>query len=221
MTGKPNLQERYAPVGGLDNVLAAYRVGEISLSDVSRKVGVSRTSVENNLKSVFGVDVFEEVIAERRNRINQERRANLIGIGKKVNMLYEKAASYLADGKLATFKTIVRLASPVTGEPERVWFDSRGVCQIKGAKGIVKIRYAEPKESSAEYKIDRYRFNVTGGTMKEADAIIFCLKARGQRSYYVFPSGELVKIRSLNLKFDKHEKKSKYAAFLIKVEPQK
>lgn len=215
--------KRYALFGGIDNILAAYSAGKITLVEVGAKVGFSGTTVSNDLIAAFGKDSIQKARSERESTIRKNRWIKTINSGQTLKLAYNTAAAYLSDGTLkqkehsAEFKTIISLAETATGKPAWIWFSANKICRMDGLKGTVIIRYAEPKEDKAEYRIDRYRFKITPAQVKGVKAFLFCLTAARRISYYIFPSAKLAKIQSLNLKFDKHEN-SKYAPFLAKVE---
>lgn len=219
-------KKRYAPLGGIEKVLASYRTGDITFTEIGERVGRSKTSVCNDLRFVFGSKAVDQAKNERRQAISKTKKLNDMNKGGAAKMSYSEAVACLKSeeikrkGFLSNFETIVQLAQSVTGKPETIKFGWHSIREIEGKEGNIKIRYGEPKKISLEYKIDRYRFKITRGLAKNVNAIMFCVKAKGKISYYVFPPDKLAKIQSLNLKFDKHEK-SKYADFLERVEIQK
>jgi hypothetical protein len=219
---KEELEKRYAPFGGINGVLEAYKAGEITLTVVSEKVGLSKTNVSDNLKAAFGLNVLEDAKSVRRSAIIRKKELQNIKAGENVEMAYADAVAYLESGEipqkgfLKLYKTILKISIPVTGKPKRVWLSSHGLYKIEGVHGIVKIRYAEPLAGSNEYRLDRRRFKIISSPKIKIDAYIFCIKAGKCWSFYRFPSNKL-KVQSLNLKFAHHEN-SKYAAFLLKVE---
>ncbi|MEC4891277.1 MAG: hypothetical protein RI101_14595 [Nitrospira sp.] len=223
---KERYRERYACLGGIEKVLQDYKDGKLTLKAISVRVKVSKTSVSNNLKAVFGVDAFEKIRALRQHGASKGRRIEAINSGGSADMTYYEAMACLKAGKiirkgfLSTVDTVVELALPVTSEPSRVWFSSYTLSKIEGSNGSVRIRYAEPVKGTAEYKINRYRFKISQAVAHEVTAVIFCIRAKGRDSYYRFPAKQLAEIQSLNLKFDKHNK-SKYSGFVVKVEDSK
>lgn len=220
---KDALEKRYAPFGGIKRVFDAYKAGEITLTEISKKVCVSKTSVSNNLMAVFGVDALKNARAVRRNARGKEKNVQNINAGASAEMTYAEAVACLERGTIdrrgpvGVFDTLIEISSSVIGKPKRVWFSSHSLFKIEGDNGSVRIRYAEPVKESAEYKIDRYRFKITPTPKDKVTAMIFCVNVGGRSSFYLFPFEELTKLKSLNLKFNKHEK-SKYAKFLVKVE---
>ena len=109
------------------------------------------------------------------------------------------------------------LARSLVLKPSQVLISSHCIKKVKGKKGNIKIKYAEPNENLIEYRKDRYRFKITKNMMDGYEAIIFCLKTNAKISYYVFSTKELIGIQSLNLQFDRHDT-SKYAINLEKIE---
>ena len=223
---KSDFKERYACLGGIEKVLQGYKNGTLKIEAISEKVKVSKTSVRNNLKAVFGVDALEKARSARQQGASMVRRVEDINGGDSADMAYDEAMACMRDGRikrkgfLGTVETVVELARPVTGKPSRVWFGSHALCKIEGNNGSVRIRYATPEQDSAEYKINRYRFKITESLAREITAAIFCIRAKGRDSYYRFPVKFLEEIQSLNLKFDKHNQ-SKYSSFLVRVEDSK
>jgi hypothetical protein len=223
---KEDIKQRYASLGGIKKVLDAYKAGTLTLTAVGQRVHVSSTSVTNNLRSVFGIDAIEKAHEARHHTVSKNKRIHDISAGDRANLTYDEAIAWLNSGEierkgfLVALETLVELARPITGKPSRLWLVSHALSKIEGDKGSVRIRYAEPAKDSAEYKINRYRFKVVPRLTHERTAVIFCIKARGRSSYYLFPSKSLAKIQSLNLKFDKHDN-SKHARFLVKVEDSK
>jgi len=223
---KETMKTRYAPLGGIEKVLASYKRGDFSLAEIGERIGISKTSVCNDFRYVFGAEGVEEAQKERKQAASKKSAITALKNGKPAKMSYSETVACLKSGEierkgfLSIFETVVQLARSVTGIPDVIRFGLNSIREIEGKEGIVKIRYGEPKKKLAEYRIDRYRFKITPGMAKNVDALIFCLKGKGKFLYYVFPPEKVAKIKSLNLKFDKQEK-SKYAAFLAKVEPQK
>lgn len=220
------LKKRYNHLGGIGKVLSAFRSGQVTLTEISEQVGVSKTTVSNDLKTAFGSTAFKSARNERRYNLEENRIIARLNKGKNIELLYDDVLTHLNAGKIGCkyeikrFKKIIILSTPYTGKPSRVCFYERRVTSVCGINGIVKIRYAEPTDTRAEYKINRYRFKITPARGKGAKATIFCLNANNILSYYVIPSENLANIKSLNLKFDEHGK-SKYAKFLDKVESTK
>lgn len=223
---KMEMQERYACFGGIEKALECYKDGSQTLTAISRRVKVSKTSVSNNLKSIFGVDAFEEARGARLRSASKNKRIRDINTGRSAELTYDEAMGCLDSGEIAqagflgAAKTVVQLAKPVTGSPLRTWFHTNAICKIEGKKGIVIVRYAEPSEASKEYKIHRYRFKITPQMLQKADGLIFCMMVNTCRSYYIFTTKQLEGIQSLNLKFDQFDN-SKYSRFLVKVEDVK
>lgn len=218
-----DLNDRYSPFGGLDKVFEDYKNGLFTLEDISQKVHISKTSVSNDLKSVFGTDALENARATRRRAASLEKRLNDINAGKGAELEYDEALAHFKNGDLKrqgflpAFETMIQLAQPHTGKPSLVWFHGHGLCKVQGSKGCVKVRCAVSKKATQEHKIHRYRFKITPAQMKDFDAVIFCILDNDTASYYLFPAEDLNEIQSLNLKFRDYEN-TKYAGNLAKVE---
>lgn len=220
---RSDLGHRYTPFGGIEKVFELYKRGSITLSEVSDRVKVSKTTVSNDLKKVYGIDALEKARAMLKQASSLESRIKNINEGKAAELEYDQAILYLENGTLETnrclnsLKTMAEIAEPFLGEPSLVWFTSRTICKIKGSKGCVKIRCANPKENTVEYKNSRYRFKIIPGHMKDYDAAVFCIFSNLASSFYLFPIHKLNSIQSLNLNFDDYGK-SKYVDFLKRVE---
>jgi len=217
------LNSRYQPLGGIDKALSDYKAGEITMRAIGYKVGVSRTTVENDWAAFLGNDKLEKAKAERQHNVNLRSKIRNINEGREAVLGYDEALSSLGNGTikqskfLSEYKKIFELARRIILKPSKVIISSYCVRSIQGKEGSVKIKYAEPNEKLAEYKAHRYRFKILKSTTVKAKAIIFCLKANSKISYYVFPAEELVGIQSLNLQFDRYDT-SKYAVNLKSVE---
>jgi hypothetical protein len=221
---EPRYKNRYNIFGGIDKVLTAFKAGEITLRSVGHELGLSITTIDNDLKTFLGTDNFKKAKSERRRVCSIRKRIHDINEGGHAILTYSEALFYLENGSIkqiksiSLYKTIFRLVRPIIGKPHLIYFSaSHRIGKIQGPKSSVKIRYAEPNENMAEYKSDLYRFKITPNMLIEAKQIIFCLKVNNKISYYLFPVDTLKNIQSLNLKFDNHDN-SKYATNLVKVE---
>lgn len=84
-----------------------------------------------------------------------------------------------------------------------------GALVVGGTGRRVHLRVARISGSLPEHRIGLHRFSWSGAAAK-SDFCVFGLFAPQAATYYVFRSGEIASVKSLNLRFAMFHRKSKY-----------
>lgn len=215
--------DRYQYLGGIEKVFQDFKDGIFTITDISKKTGVSTTSVSNNFVAVFGTCTVNAARKEHRAARKKASSLTKLNAGHNSDLSYAEYLNCLSSGDLKSvffstkIKTIIDIARSAIGEPLHIWASFHRPIKIKGKNGVIRIRYATPQKNAAEYKINRYRFKLTPELTQGVNYFIFVITTNKTESYYLIPSDHLNKIQSLNLKFNEHSN-SKHASFLVKVE---
>ena len=214
---------RYKKLGGIEKAFHGYRNGTFTITDISKSTDVSTTSISNNFEAFFGRDALDLARIEHRRARQTMASLEKIDSGQHSDLSYPEYCRCLSSNEIestsliAKIKTILDISATTIGDPQHIWFSAHLPIKIRGTLGSIRIRYASPDESCAEFKINRNRFKITSGLSSGVSAVIFAISAKNIDSYYLIPCEYLTDIQSLNLKFYDHYN-SKHASFLVKVE---
>lgn len=200
---------RYSTVGGLDEFIEQYRQGNGTLGGLAKTSRVSRETIRNDIKRHIGADKYVQLVAKRK-EVERVKKApspldidaaqrHLAGLEKEVSddasrKEYQAIRAVLGEMKAARVPLMVHI--PRTG----------GFKYELPKNRLVQIRVGVVDESRKEHSVGFYRFKISPDMNKYAFTVFAVVNGR-EVLPFVFPTGDIQHVRSLNVRF---KDKSKY-----------
>ncbi len=204
---KRRLAQRYSQLGGTARVLQGFVNNKFTLQSIAARAGVSRETVRNDLKHILGRSGYQDVIVQRRPKPKGDQEFNCADAA-----AYLRKKGRAGDDlpRLARASLLIELSNHT--KSLTAWRSPSGVFRFSIGECPVYLRVAVPRERHHEYSMGLFRFRP--GIYREPGLAIFGMcKQRYPHeviTVYLFRSDEINGIRSLNLRFFKFERQSKW-----------
>lgn len=202
---------RYLAFGDLEKVRERFAMGELTLTDLADWAKVSKETVRNDLKKLYGEDWYKAAIRGRQ----EMNRLQKPPFGGRDLSAEEAIKALTSDGcpcSDAEAKAGVAAINALVATRKVTAFrmGARGVSGAKTTKGWAAVRLFVADPSLKEFRMGLYRMRPTKGK-SEAGLAIYGIMFEGQIIIYVLAEREIKDIASLNLRFDHISRKSKYS----------
>ena len=207
--GEPQVRTRtrYCPLGGLSCVVRRFEAGEVNLDTIAEPAGCSRETVRQDIIRHVGTARYEEILCHRLRHRHPPRTVSL-DLADALKVLAHPTDSL--GGKADPLLPSVLSAAQKAGVVLRVMLAREKDAKLFLPNGKpLCVRTVRVNDNVREHRLGLHRFK-TGPHLASFAAVIFCIQKHSKRVIYVFRGKEVSTIRSLILRFDSFQRKSKY-----------
>lgn len=197
--------KKYDRFGGIEKVFYSLYSGDTTLTSIGKVVGYSKETVILDFLKHFGKEAYNTMKAKMRKRL-EEVDLNLPNAIKSISKAMFKENSslkcilnVLSKAKQADVPLVVTLSMPFTPNTRLKYR------LINGRKVFIHTSFVHG--NLVEHSIGLHRFKPR---KVNADFYIFGICGKKGGIAYVFNIIDIMQIKSLNLRFENFEKKSKY-----------
>lgn len=202
--------EKYNKLGGIDNALHRLQSGKDSFTSIGRAIDFSAETVRQDILKYIGAAEYAKLKSQKQ----QEYSPVEIDLSGAIELLkkWQKSAN---GGEALKFECIVQTLSEARrhGVPlmavtiiHRRKKDTRITFKLADGRKVL-VRPVFVLGGLSEHRIGLHRMRPP---KVKADFVIFGLCAKRNTTNYVFGLNEIERLKSLVLRFDKFDKKSKY-----------
>lgn len=204
---RERLDKRYSQFGGITRLLRSFRENQVSLDSIADDLDVSRETVRQDFIRFLGRPAYNEIIEERRPKPMTDKDYTVAAA---VEELRKEGRASDDATKLALASLLQEVARHV--DSITVMRSPGGAWRFSVGDQPLYLRAAIPQESYREYQMGFFRFK-PGGYQEPGFAVFGMCKMRSPHDVlaaHVFKTTEVQDTRSLNLRFTKFERTSKW-----------
>ena len=204
---------KYINLGGIDSIYKRFYDGEISLPQIAGLVKYSVETVRNNLLDYKGRTNYQKTLHNRsmlrkKSTSNAKIPSNDFESYDMLLDAVENKANSLNPKSIQRIRSLISIAKMKLPQLNTVRL--KGKFLIVNKEVSICLRIGITNINSSDYNKGIYRFKPSEN-ISQYDYCVFSISNKGQNLFYIFPTHEIVQLKTLSLRFKLPLNRGKYA----------